>query len=332
MIRRISLLLIASSFGVVCCYGTEGLSARRDGLTADVSYRVVDQDGLPVKGAVAMVSFRSYGEGMDDVEVTATSDTNGVIFVSHRFNDRISIAITKPGYYRSFEEIQFADSKNARTSDGRWTLVPSCRPIVLRKVLEPISLAGGTRVETKIPRLGCWLPYDFERNDWVAPEGSGVFADALFRFARRVDCPITSYELTMEVSFTNNPCAGLYIMQNERNSEFVSVYRADTNGIYISQKSFCLSRSGETIKRKTLELNSYAVYRTRTRVSSDGKLLDAHYGKIYGPWTFNGSMIMRAAFFNKMSNDNNLEDDHTLLNSQWQPRRGNSRRKATQYK
>ena len=64
-----------------------------------------------------------------------------------------------------------------------------------------------------------------------------------------------------------------------------------------------------------LDVNSYLVFRTRTKVDSDGKLISAHYGKIYGVWEFFDVMMAANVQFNPTPNDTNLEDLETAERS-----------------
>ena len=54
------------------------------------------------------------------------------------------------------------------------------------------------------------------------------------------------------------------------------------------------------------------IFRTRTRVDENGKLVSAHYGKIYGPWEFSTVIRIKDIYFNPTPNDLNLEDVETI--------------------
>jgi regulator of extracellular matrix RemA (YlzA/DUF370 family) len=117
----------------------------------------------------------------------------------------------------------------------------------------------------------------------------------------------------MEVSFTNNPYAGVYERKKDDLSAFKYDYSADTNATFASTIEFETVYNRDVAKRKwnVLDGNSYLVFRTRTSVDSEGKLISAHYGWITGHWMFQQSheIILPGVFFNQKPNDVNLEED-----------------------
>ena len=125
--------------------------------------------------------------------------------------------------------------------------------------------------------------------------------------------------MTMEVSFTNNPYAGAYEMERTGMSEFESVYHADTNAVYQQSFMYRFDQSPGKVPEYTAQLKSekYLIFRTRTKVDSEGRLVSAMYGKIYGNWNFvgPGGMSIEQFVFNTTPNDTNLEDLHTAERS-----------------
>ena len=134
---------------------------------------------------------------------------------------------------------------------------------------------------------------------------------------------ISDFKTTMEVSFTNNPYAGAYLLKKDKYSEMKSVYNADTNAVYQTFFRFVYERhpvviekpirhvSGMNENDTRLDADSYLVFRTRTEVDPEGRLISAHYGKIYGVWEFFGGMRAANVQFNQNPNDTNLEDEET---------------------
>lgn len=59
------------------------------------------------------------------------------------------------------------------------------------------------------------------------------------------------------------------------------------------------------------------MFRTRTKVDSEGRLVSAMYGKIYGNWNFvgPGGMSIEQFVFNTTANDTNFEDAYTAERS-----------------
>lgn len=54
-------------------------------------------------------------------------------------------------------------------------------------------------------------------------------------------------------------------------------------------------------------------HKTRTRADDKGKLLFAHYGKIYGPWGYRDAVRFESVLFNSNSNDPNLEEEDAAI-------------------
>ena len=171
------------------------------------------------------------------------------------------------------------------------------------------------RTSFKVPVYDEWIGFDCEKYDFVSPYGQGVKDDMLLRFALN-NPNVDDYHMTMEVSFTNNLYAGAYEMERTKTSEFESVYHADTNAVYRQSFRYRFDQSPVKVPEYTTQLNSdrYLVFRTRTKVDSEGRLVSAMYGKIYGNWNFvgPGGMSMSQFVFNPRPNDTNLEDEHTV--------------------
>ncbi len=136
----------------------------------------------------------------------------------------------------------------------------------------------------------------------------------LLRFTLNNPTP-DDYNMTMEVSFTNNLYAGAYELDRTNMSEFESVYHADTNAVYRQSFVYRFDQSPVKMPEYTAQFKSdkYLVFRTRTKVDAEGRLVSALYGKIYGDWNFVGSggMGMSQFVFNTRPNDTNLEDEYT---------------------
>ena len=119
----------------------------------------------------------------------------------------------------------------------------------------------------------------------------------------------------MDVSFTNNPYAGACRLKKDGWSDMKSSYCADTNAVYQTNFTFkyCHEKGVHPYSDK-LDQDEYMIFRTRTKVDRDGKLVSARYGKLYGPWHFEdagGSQIYKV-FMNAKDNDINLEDMWTI--------------------
>ena len=140
------------------------------------------------------------------------------------------------------------------------------------------------------------------------------------RFTKDYRSPF-DFASTFEVSFTNNPCAGFALLRKDMCSEMKSVYTASTNDSTYSETYFKQVKrivENGTCREDRLPDDEYLVFRTRTKVDDEGRLLSAHYGKIYGPFEYKVNFVMesRGIYFNPTANDPNLEDDVTYKESE----------------
>ncbi len=288
--------------------------ARRYGAQAKECLQVVDQDGMPVADARIWGGLQT-GDGYKDfIPIRGSTDTNGEYIVQGKCTNRITCQITKEGYYAS--EFVLPNYAYRHTfKDGKWIPYGSQHTVVLKKIINPQPMSfHDERTSFKVPVYDEWIGFDCEKYDFVVPYGKGAAKDMLLRFTLKN--PTTDdYHMTMEVSFTNNPYAGAYEMDRARMSEFESVYHADTNAVYRQDFVYSFDQSPVKTPEYTTQLKSdkYLVFRTRTKVDAEGRLVSALYGKIYGDWNFvgPGGMSMAQFVFNTRPNDTNLEDEHT---------------------
>ena len=317
MSKTLMVLWVAFTAAVLQASVDESLrQAYLKGADAKVIYRVVDDDGTPVVGATAHIWFRTTYPKKVIKDWILNTDSNGMFVAEYRTNDRLSIGIDKTGYYHTFERVTFSDPiAYPFATDGKWQPYGSTRTVVLKKIEDPQEMICWERTKDyKIPVYNTWLGFDLERYQFIKPYGEGKESDVLLRFA--LNNPSRGdYHMKMEVSFTNNLHAGAYMMKKDVFSDFKNVYHADTNATYC--QSFVYSFDRYPAKRPvSVELgeDEYLVFRTRTEVDENGRLVSANYGVLYGPWCFVGPRGMNIPFllFNPTLNDANLEDSEIL--------------------
>jgi hypothetical protein len=282
-----------------------------NGAQAKEILHVIDQDGMPVMNAQIYGSFWPSNNGEKYVLVNGLTNADGELVVTGVSKWKLTLRVSKTGYYTSNETIDYLASTNVPViANGKWQPYGSRRSIVLKKIENPQTLVCWNRTrKNTIPAYGKWLAFDFERCQFVAPYGGGIMPDVLLRFT--LDTPSKKeYHMKMDVSFTNMPYAGAYLMKKDEFSDFKSVYHADTNSNY--QQSFSYNFDRYPHQRPIVhELgeDEYLVFRTRTKVDKKGRLKSTNYGVLYGLWSFVGPGGMKISFlaFNPTPNDTNLE-------------------------
>lgn len=273
---------------------------------------VVDQDGRPVANASLYIGM-SKGSGRDDCStINGTTDTNGEFVVEGRCTNFLRCQVSKRDYYTTEFRLSYLETKAIpAVKDGKWQPYDTQRRIVLKKIVAPSEMSLHNALTTvRIPKYDAWLAFDFERYDFVAPFGNGSHEDVLLWFDMRKPSP-SEFHMMMRVSFTNQVYAGVYKMKKDSFSEMDTTYRADTNQCYKQEMVFEYRR-GKCMPPvyDRLQKDEYLVFRTRTVVAENGKLISAHYGLICGEWNFVGPIGLRTErlLFNSRENDTNLED------------------------
>ena len=284
--------------------------AWRKGAKAKIEYRIVDENDKPLANQRIGFSWqndypRKKWGGY------ATTDTNGIVVLQDKVGSQMTIGVAREGYYGSGDEVVFyaRDGISPLVKDGKWQPYGENRTLVVKRKRNPVEAPTLLHTVINVPATNVWLGLDMETFRWVKPYGDGLHSDMLLRFNSD---PINKYEVnwaTMDVSFTNNPYAGFYVLPKDGFSEMKSVYHADTNMAFRTGITYSIGRLPKD--DNLLDDGHYMVFRTRTTVDDDGKLVSAHYGKIYGRWGIWGGTKARMIFFNTTPNDTNLEDMET---------------------
>ena len=289
--------------------------AMRNGAKARLAYRIVDDEGAPITNVTV------YGQWQNDYprktwKETFVTDCNGEFVAEDNVGGRFGFYVKKDGYYLSSTGVDFHWRKGVAplVKDGKWQPYGETSTLVLKRKRNPVDAPTLHYSVIDVPATNVWLGLDLETFKWVKPYGDGSHSDMLLRFNSD---PINKYDVnwaTMDVSFTNNPYAGFYVLPKDGFSEMKSVYHADTNMAFRTEITYSIGRLPQD--DNLLDDGHYMVFRTRTTVDDKGRLVSAHYGKIYGRWGIWGGTRARMMFFNMKPNDTNLEDMKTFKESE----------------
>lgn len=289
--------------------------ATRKGAKAKIVYRVVDDEGNLITNTTVHGQWqndyprKTWKEGF-------VTDCNGEFIAKEKVGGRFGFYVKKEGYYLSSTGVDFhwREGVSPLVKDGKWQPYGEHRTLVVKRKKDPVDEPTTKFSGLTVPATNVWLGLDMETYKWVKPYGDGAHSDMLLRFNSD---PINKYEVnwaTMDVSFTNNPYAGFYILPKDGFSEMKSVYHADTNMAFRTEITYSIGRLPKD--DNLLDDGHYMVFRTRTTVNDEGKLVSAHYGKIYGRWDIWDGTEVRMLFFNTTPNDTNLEDMMTFKESE----------------
>ena len=295
-------------------YGKEVWQALSKNADFDVTFRIEDNEDQPVarakcSGWIYQEHSRNHGYGY-----SCYSDTNGNIRLKGKCSEWFRVNIQKEGYYHSQMEIKYPRRDvSPAVSDGKWQPFGECRTIVLKRIKNPLAVKIFDSVECRhnIPAFGQWLPFDMECSDWLSPYGKGLHDDVLLRFEKKETGKWYEFSFSMEACFTNHPYAGVYCRSMDEFSDLKTAYEADTNANFNAFYTFSIeSQPGKRVIEKGLARDSYLVFRTRTRVDKQGRLIGAHYGKYCRGWRSDSKqMLFGEGCFNQVENDPNIEGD-----------------------
>ena len=300
--------------------------AQRYGAKAKVIYHVVDDDGRPLENV--QVGYRWQN---DYPRKTwggyAMTDTDGVVVLQDNVGSQIMVSASRERYYGAWDKLLFfwREGVSPLVKDGKWQPYEEHRTILLKRVKNPVEMKFhnlGTYGYCA-PATNVWVGLDFEMGQWCKPYGSGEHEDAMVRFSGAVVDDFT-WDTKTEISFTNVPYAGFYIMQKDMFSTMKTCYAAQTNDSAYAERMLTFTSKGkrgippnnETTDK--IADDKYLVFRTRCIVDENGRLVSAHYGKVNGElngglfklcfYTHNSSFVEAGIYFNPTPNDPNLED------------------------
>ena len=288
---------------------TPARRARADGALVTLQVHVVDETGAPVEDAYVGVGFWApRGPERDNGE----TDENGYIELEARCRTDGTLVAKKEGYYPSRLHVDYIatdDETIEETIFSRRWKEPQPVTIELRKVHNPTPLIAWGGIFLSLPRTDKTLALDLELMDWLPPYGEGKVKDVFITPKRIVTqrgqtklCKTESLILTFP-----NAGDGVWVRNVTQASLLKSQYQCDTNGMF--EPMLELHRSKE-MGPIFLSEKKYLFFRVRSVFSSEGRLLKAHYGKIYGTISIElGDLLITGSYFNPVPNETNLEFD-----------------------
>lgn len=289
--------------------------AQRKGAKAKLVYRILDDEGNPMADQQIDYCWQNDYPRKRWCGNKRT-DSNGEVVLEDTVGGELSVSVRRCGYYRSWDSVKFHWRKgvNPLVEDGRWQPYGERRVLVLKRKKNPVNIPSLSYTPIAAPTTNTWIGFDMESFQWTQPYGNGKNNDILMRFNyERRDRYAVNWA-TLDISFTNNPCAGFYVLPKDGFSEMKSPYHAETNAIYVTERTFRREFFNKYIN--AIAADDCMIFRTRTKVDDRGNLVSAHYGKIYGLWEFATLIRINDAFFNPSPNDTNLEDMRTFRESE----------------
>jgi hypothetical protein len=302
MNTKTTITLLMSTVALVSC---------QKGHTAKFTVRLTNDAGTPVSGYHVRASI--FDKTKSDLkkkdvwaETAHETDKSGLAnFEMQSWDGKVGFNLSQGltgEFYRTVAPI----FKFQRVENGRWFPDNPMIDIVLKRKRNPIAMyaknltsEGGAAL--RIPARDLAFAYDFVIGDWIPPNGKGVNGDIVFQYSFQQEASGDSRRV-IRITFTN-PQDGLVIFDADQwhGSKLTSDYLAPESGY---RPLFEMKRTivkGVVTDERSLERNYY--FRVRTKVNSDGKIVSANYGKIYGDFMY------FTYYFNPIPNDRNVEFD-----------------------
>lgn len=286
------------------------LAAERVSVCVSVS----NEDGCPVENAAIVVSTQrdplvlSWSGTIKQRVERFETDSTGVgrcSLICHSGDFKLKVEAA--GYYSEvIDDLSFSTDSGEKAMSMRFLEKAKNIQVRLRRVKNPVKLLKVAPVTGwKIPSRSGRYGFDLALGDWVAPLGAGKVPDLMVLCE---DFQMEPYHLRGCLEF---PAGGAYVMKKVVSSSFVSCYSADTNAVYVSSFPFeyRVEPDGARMMMPVVGKEDYLVFRIRERRDDKGRLISAHYGKIYGPIRTSGVFKFESAYLNDVVNDNNLECD-----------------------
>ncbi len=246
--------------------------------------RVRDAGGDPVAGASVFANMEARG-ALGHV-IRDTTDENGEIFVSklnHVSFNRVEISAE--GYY------------DYREYDGPWHRVCERRPdadgriafdFVAKKKIRPVKkINAGIEIPDSVRWRSAEMFFDCEKGDWLPPYGKGLTGD--LKLTHSFECkdskrPKAAYRKVIRIEavgpgngFLRDTCnwydglPGAYQVPSEARFEDEPI-----TAIYCWKWE-----DGGSAGTREFDQSTYCLLRLRTRLSEDGRVMGAHYGKLF---------------------------------------------------
>ncbi len=249
--------------------------------TAKVTLKVVDEDGLPIKGAKASFTI----EGLKTVNKTIGSltDKDGIFAVSEDSTGYVWYGVDIDGWYKSHGEYRFTKQES-----GKWQPWNPEIKVVMRKIKKPVPMyarnTGNVKPDIEIPIINKEVGFDLMECDWVVPYGKGRHADFIFRLEKTFKSR-DDFHSKLFVTFPNKFDGIQVVKENLKGGSMFKLPRYAPEDGYL--RIITHSKVGKGMGAPTDDYGADTNYIFRVRSEEkDGKLMRAMYGKINGEIRF----------------------------------------------
>lgn len=292
-------------------------------LQAQITFKVVDDFGQPVKGMeIAMATFarwapkdQGFGEDISDIYTGQTNEQGSVTISGKSLRGIFSYGPrAHPGYYRGGGgEYKFSTKTNVRWEPWNPTIELVVKPIKSPIPMYAYHVSGNPASFCEIPVLKRAIGYDLMAHDWVSPYGKGKISDFIFELDKDfASAKLFNSSLAMTFSNKGDGISAMKIPLNTGSQLRLPRY-APEDGYQTELFKKMGRESGKAICAGTSEDQNYFI-RVRTVLDEQGRIKSALYGKIYGdivmdPINSKTAYLFFTYYLNPTPLDRNLEFD-----------------------
>jgi hypothetical protein len=276
--------------------------------TAKFTLLVVDEQGVPIEGADARISFMkaSGGKGSKSYFVSGKTDKEGLFTGQGATEYYATYSANADGYYGT--GIKFGGFKGFKGMMGfrKWKPWNPTLKVVLKKIKKPIPMYAYSTDLIVIPKNNETIGYDLVKHDWVSPNGEGITNDFLFKI-EYLEGEEDSNNRYFTLNFSNE-ADGIqpFDIKESKGSSFRSAHHATTSGFSSLLKQSRVWEKGRPIS--TYKRGDGTNYYFRVRCDGD-KAESCLYGKIYGNIEFGNKEVRFKYLLNPSIDDTNVEFD-----------------------
>lgn len=258
---------------------------------ANMVVKIVDDNLVPVEGAEVKGSFINYPS---NTEIKCTTDKEGVCVIEGGATNEGAIQVNKEGFY--YSSLHFKFEKENRVS-GRYEPWGKTYQIVLKKIRNPVPMYAVSRLSLKPPEYNKEIGFDLEKRDWVVPYGNGLEPDFIFNcnmMQKEFLDRLTECTLTFSREFDG---IQEYFFPPEENSYYRWPFEAPVEN-YVDKLYKMKSVKRNIGSKDNFQENVNYIFRVRSKIDENGKIIDARYGKIPGDIAVDGGNILFSYYFN----------------------------------
>lgn len=284
---------------------------------AQLTIKVLGDDGNPIAGiGVGCSTFSKHIPGSefgtDEYKtVTGLTDTNGIVILTFPCITGEVAYNTRPfaGFYGN------AGSENVRFTNvvfGKWQPWNPTKEIYLQRILNLIPMYARRVDGIRIPIEGKPVGFDLEAGDWIAPYGKGMTADFIFQVEIKPARWITNWYGTsprpyplqdnkMTITFSNKgdgiqsaaPLLHGFRVARQAPSQG---YEPVLEKTQYDQTVGMVHQNTRIQHHTNLNKNENYFFRVRTKKDTQGNIVSALYGKIYGEFNNGGGIGDKVSF------------------------------------